>query len=137
MVTSIGYPVEGPLRQLVFLVTETHASSTVGVASGFKTRGVALVGDYALAHSGLQGLINALWQRRDLLAVVLKNDLAAMTGGQEVPDLAALLEGLLPVRYIDLPASVEDLRLAFQEELARPGLGVIVARGICPKYGSR
>jgi len=108
--------------------------SSVGVASGFKTRGVALVGDYALAHSGLQGLINALWQKRDLLAVVLKNDIAAMTGGQEVPDLVAILEVLLPVRYIDLPASVEDLRLAFQEELAKKGPGVIVARGICPRY---
>ncbi len=108
--------------------------SSIAVASGFKTKGVALVGDYALAHSGLQGLINALWQKRDLLVVVLKNDIAAMTGGQEVPDLTALLEGLLPVRFIDLPASFERLSLLLQEELARPGPGLIVARGICPKF---
>ena len=108
--------------------------SSIAVASGFKTKGVALVGDYALAHSGLQGLINALWQKRDLLAVLLKNDVAAMTGGQEVPDLTRLLEGLLPVRYLDLPASVEDLRQVLQDELARQGPGMIVARGICSRY---
>ena len=56
-----------------------------------------------LAHSGLQALINALWQKRNLLVVVLKNDVAAMTGGQEVPDLTDLLEELAPTRYIDLP----------------------------------
>lgn len=110
--------------------------SSVGVASGFSTKGVALVGDYALAHSGLQGLINALWQRRDLLAVLLKNDVAAMTGGQEVPDLTMLLEGLLPVRYLDLPATVQEVELILREELAGPGPRVIVARGICPRYAS-
>lgn len=110
--------------------------SSIAVASGFKSKGVALVGDYALAHSGLQGLINALWQKRDLLAVVLKNDVAAMTGGQEVPDLTMLLEGLLPVRYLDLPATVQETELILKEELAGPGPRLIVARGICPRYAS-
>jgi len=108
--------------------------SSVGVASGFSTKGIALVGDYALAHSGLQGLINALWQKRDLLAVILKNDIAAMTGGQDVPDLTMLLEGLLPVCYIDLPATVQETELVLRQELARPGPRVVVARGICPRY---
>ena len=110
--------------------------SSIAVASGFKTKGVALVGDYALAHSGLQGLINALWQKRDLLAVLLKNDVAAMTGGQKVPDLTALLEGLLPTRDFDLPATVQEAEQILREELARPGPRVIVARGICPRFSS-
>jgi indolepyruvate ferredoxin oxidoreductase alpha subunit len=110
--------------------------SSIGVASGFSTKGIALVGDYALAHSGLQGLINALWQKRDLLVVVLKNDVAAMTGGQMVPDLAPLLEGLLPVRYLDLLGSVQEAELVLREELIRKGPSVIVARGICPRYAS-
>ena len=110
--------------------------SSIGVASGFKAKGIALVGDYALAHSGLQGLINALWKKRDLLVVVLKNDVAAMTGGQEVPDLTALLEGLLPTRGFDLPATVQEAEQILQEELARNGPSTIVARGICPRYAS-
>ncbi|WP_348303064.1 thiamine pyrophosphate-dependent enzyme [Methanothrix sp.] len=110
--------------------------SSIGVASGFKAKGIALVGDYALAHSGLQGLINALWQKRDLLVVVLKNDVAAMTGGQMVPDLNTLLEGLMPVRYLDLLGSVQEAELVLREELIRKGPSVIVARGICPRYAS-
>ncbi len=77
--------------------------SSVGVASGFAKKGIAVVGDYALAHSGLQGLINAVWQKRDVLVIVLKNDVAAMTGGQEAPDLTHLLEALVPTRYLELP----------------------------------
>jgi indolepyruvate ferredoxin oxidoreductase alpha subunit len=61
---------------------------------------------------------------------------AAMTGGQEVPDLTALLEGLLPTRGFNLPATVQEAEQILQEELARDGPSTIVARGICPRYAS-
>ena len=105
--------------------------SSAAVASGFSAKGIALMGDYALAHSGLAGLINAVWQKRDLLAVVLKNDVAAMTGFQEVPDLSGILETLLPTRYLDLPAEEEVVQAALREELARRGPSALVARGRC------
>jgi len=105
--------------------------SAAAVASGFSDKGIALMGDYALAHSGLAGLINAVWQKRDLLAVVLKNDVAAMTGFQEAPDLSGILEALLPTRYLDLPAREEEVEAALREELARWGPSVLVARGRC------
>jgi indolepyruvate ferredoxin oxidoreductase alpha subunit len=76
-------------------------------------------------------LINAVWQKRDLLAVVLKNDVAAMTGFQEAPDLSGILEALLPTRYLDLPAPEEEVETVLQEELARQGPSVLVARGRC------
>lgn len=105
--------------------------SSAGVASGFSGKGIALMGDFALAHSGLAGLINAVWSRRDLLAVVLKNDVAAMTGFQEAPDLSAVLEALLPTRFLDLPAPEEEVEAALREELARRGPSALVARGRC------
>ena len=112
--------------------------SSVAVASGFRKKGIAVVGDYALAHSGLQGLINALWQKRDVLAVVLKNDMAAMTGGQEAPDLTPVLEKLLPTRYLQLPAPAEDVEAVLREELKRPGPSAVVALGKCTKrHGSK
>ncbi|MDD1735172.1 MAG: thiamine pyrophosphate-dependent enzyme [Methanothrix sp.] len=107
--------------------------SSAGVASGFAGKGIALMGDFALAHSGLAGLINAVWQKRDLLAVVLKNDVAAMTGFQEAPDLSAVLKALLPARFLDLPASEEVVEAAIREELARRGPSVLVACGRCTK----
>ena len=105
--------------------------SSAAVASGFSGKGIALMGDFALAHSGLAGLINAVWSRRDLLAVVLKNDVAAMTGFQEAPDLSGVLEALLPTRFLDLPAPDEEVEAALREELARRGPSVLVARGRC------
>ena len=100
--------------------------SSVGVASGFAKKGIAVVGDFALAHSGLQGLINAVWQKRDVLVVVLKNDVAAMTGGQEAPDLTHLLEALVPTRYLELPASEEEVEAGGEgraEEIGSIGRG--------------
>jgi indolepyruvate ferredoxin oxidoreductase, alpha subunit len=107
--------------------------SSVGVASGFAKKGIAVVGDYALAHSGLQGLINAVWQKRDVLVVVLKNDVAAMTGGQDVPDLTRLVEALVPTRYVDLPGSEDEMDKVLRVELARPGASAVVASGRCSR----
>jgi indolepyruvate ferredoxin oxidoreductase alpha subunit len=105
--------------------------SSVGVASGFQKKGIAVIGDYALAHSGLQALINSVWQKRQVLVVVLKNDVAAMTGGQEAPDITALLETLVPTRLLELPASEEVLERQLREELKRSGVSAVVASGKC------
>jgi indolepyruvate ferredoxin oxidoreductase alpha subunit len=108
--------------------------SSVAVASGFAAKGIALVGDYALAHSGLQGLINAVWQKRDVLVVVLKNDVAAMTGGQDVPDLTNLLEALVPTCRIKLPAPDDEVEMMIREELRRLGASAVVALGRCTRH---
>jgi indolepyruvate ferredoxin oxidoreductase alpha subunit len=109
--------------------------SSIGVASGFKEKGVAIIGDYALIHSGLQGLIDALQQKRDVLVVLLQNKVAAMTGGQPVPDMVPLLDAMLPrVRTLEMPTSPETVRKVIIEELDRPGLSVVVATATCPRY---
>ncbi|MGA9098676.1 MAG: thiamine pyrophosphate-dependent enzyme [Methanotrichaceae archaeon] len=108
--------------------------SSIGVASGFKKKGVAVIGDFALAHSGIQGLINAIWHRRELLMVLLKNDIAATTGGQRVPDLTKLLEVIVPTVRLELPCSDELIERVLREELKRTGTSAVVALSVCPKY---
>jgi indolepyruvate ferredoxin oxidoreductase alpha subunit len=107
--------------------------SSIAVASGFARKGIAVVGDFALAHSGLQGLINAVWQKHNVLVVVLKNDVAAMTGGQEAPDLTKLVGALVPTRYLELPSSEEEVVEMLKEELKRPEASAVVALGKCTK----
>jgi indolepyruvate ferredoxin oxidoreductase alpha subunit len=108
--------------------------SSVGVASGFDEKGVALVGDYALAHSGLQGLIDAVNNKREVLVVLLQNGVAAMTGGQPVHDIAPILEAIVPdLRTIDLPADRDSIEEVLRKEIAKPGVSLVVARGICPR----
>ena len=142
---EIDAPVAGDAGCTIRAAREPFASvdvvyglgSSVGVASGFAKKGIAVVGDYALAHSGLQGLINAVWQKRDVLVVVLKNDVAAMTGGQEAPDLTAVLEALVPTRYMEMPSSEKEVEAALREELKRSGVSVVVALGKCTKQAAR
>lgn len=143
--SSIDVPVAGDAGCAIRATREPYGSvdvvyglgSSIGVASGFRKKGVAVVGDFALAHSGMQGLINAVWQKRDVMVVVLKNDLAAMTGGQEVPDLTCLLEALVPTCYIQLPAPKEEIKRLLAAELERTGTSAIVAKGKCTKYKIR
>ena len=111
--------------------------SSVGVASGFAKKGIAVVGDFALAHSGLQGLINAVWKKRDVLVIILKNDVAAMTGGQEAPDLTKLVEALVPTRYLELSGSEEEVEAVVNEELKKLGASAVVALGKCTKHASK
>ncbi|HOV82225.1 MAG TPA: thiamine pyrophosphate-dependent enzyme [Methanothrix sp.] len=138
---AVDVPVAGDAGCAIRASREPFASvdmayglgSAAAVASGFAQKGIALLGDFALAHSGLQGLINAVWQKRDLLAVVIKNDVAAMTGGQPSPDLTAALQALLPVRRLHLPAPVVEVEALIREELAMPGPRAVVAEGMCAK----
>ncbi len=56
------------------------------LASGEDRRRVAaVIGDSTFAHSGLTGLLNAVWNKRDGLYIVLDNATTAMTGSQPNP----------------------------------------------------
>jgi TPP-dependent indolepyruvate ferredoxin oxidoreductase alpha subunit len=69
--------------------------SSVAVAA--RSTGVALTGDFALLHSGINALIDVYEKRLPLLCIVLKNDRMGMTGGQPVYDLNRYLAWADPV----------------------------------------
>jgi Indolepyruvate ferredoxin oxidoreductase, alpha and beta subunits len=50
-----------------------------------RRRVAAVIGDSTFAHSGLTGLLNAVWNKRDGLYIVLDNATTAMTGTQPNP----------------------------------------------------
>ena len=83
--------------------------SAISVACGFEKKGIAVIGDFALAHSGILGLLTAVNEGYDVLVLVLLNEVAAMTGGQEVPDLTKVVEAIVPdVAVIDLDGKNEE-----------------------------
>jgi indolepyruvate ferredoxin oxidoreductase alpha subunit len=72
--------------------------SAISVACGAThggRRAVAVVGDYALLHSGIQGIVEVVARELPVLVVVLANSTQQKTGGQPVPaiDIAAVIEG--------------------------------------------
>jgi indolepyruvate ferredoxin oxidoreductase alpha subunit len=131
--------------------------SAISVACGFEKKGIAVIGDFALAHSGILGLISAISTGCEVLVLVLQNEVAAMTGGQEVPDLRKVVEAIVPgVSLFDIDSSEEkavyrnrggnrltsekekssipELSELILEKLALPGVSVIYVKGKCRRY---
>jgi len=99
--------------------------SSIAVAA--RSTGVALCGDYALLHSGLNALVDVYERRLPLLCIVLANNRLGMTGGQPgydpVPYLSWAHPLVVPADHPNLP------------HLLRKGreTSTIVIQGTCPE----
>jgi indolepyruvate ferredoxin oxidoreductase alpha subunit len=71
------------------------------------------VGDSTFFHSGLSGLINAVYNNASLIAVILDNGTTAMTGGQVHPGVGRTVSGT-EGNKISIPALVSALGLQAQ-----------------------
>ena len=108
--------------------------SSIGTASGFSRKGIAIIGDFGFAHSGICGLINAVHNKHELVVIVLQNEVSAMTGGQDVPDLTGIVESYVRDTEIIHPQADMDLKSMLEKKLEKKGLSVILARARCPRF---
>ena len=107
---------------------------------------VAVIGDSTFAHSGLTGLLNAVYNGGDLTVVILDNRTTAMTGGQGNPVSGTLLDGTrAPALDLDAtaralgassvvrlnPMNLKRTEKVLREETARPGVSVVIAESPC------
>ena len=101
--------------------------SSVAVAA--KSTGIALIGDGALLHSGLNSLIDCRERRTPLLCIVLGNRCMAMTGGQKTYDPTRYLSWADPliISANDEPALGEALTIPVE------GLKIVIVEGSCPE----
>ncbi|WP_406659597.1 thiamine pyrophosphate-dependent enzyme [Methanolobus sp. ZRKC3] len=116
----------------------------ISTACGFKDKGIAVIGDFGLAHSGIIGLINAINCNSEVTIIVLQNDVAAMTGGQETPDIYAAVKALVPdTSVIDIDEltgisgfeeAKEILRNTVLEKMEESDISVIYIKGKCIKF---
>jgi indolepyruvate ferredoxin oxidoreductase alpha subunit len=115
----------------------------ISTACGFPGKGIAVIGDFGLAHSGIIGLINAVENDFDILAIILQNDVAAMTGGQGAPDLKEVVKALVPdTSFINVDNMLESqgkdacsnhIKKMIQSKLDEKGVSVIYVEGQCTK----
>ncbi len=142
-----------PLSAADFLIC---MGSSVSAGSGFaKASGksvVAFIGDSTFFHTGVNGLINAVFNQHDLLLVVLDNRTTAMTGHQPHPGVDPDVAGCCTVR-VDIEAvckgcGVEHVRKApaynqkkldetIAELRALSGVRVLIAEEPCVLYARR
>jgi indolepyruvate ferredoxin oxidoreductase alpha subunit len=161
---DMGCSVRSAPEPLAAVDVSFALGSAISVACGFEKKGIAVIGDFALAHSGILGLLNAAGEGYEVLVLVLRNEVAAMTGGQKVPDLRKVVEAIVPdVSFFDMDgeegkegtdrekdseskagketvsevkkqASDSELSKLIREKLALPGISVIFIKGRCRKY---
>lgn len=108
--------------------------SSISTACGFDRKGIALIGDYGLAHSGIPALINAVHNEHDVVVIVLQNQVAAMTGGQNVPDLTGLVSSYIKDTVIINSINQTNIKSLLETKLKTKGISVLLVRARCPKY---
>jgi len=112
----------------------------------------ALIGDSTFMHSGLSGIVDALYNKSEITVVILDNRITAMTGGQHHPatgcdlrgqqtheiDLVATLKamGVEHIREVD-PYNYKQTLAAFKEESKRKALSVIISKRECTLFPSK
>ncbi|MDR2267420.1 MAG: indolepyruvate ferredoxin oxidoreductase subunit alpha [Christensenellaceae bacterium] len=127
--------------------------ASIGMAHGFdKARSpvskkvVAVIGDSTFVHSGVTGIINAVYNKGDSTIVILDNSITGMTGHQQNPATGITLKGeatnkldlmalvlacgvtsAVSVDAYDLVALEKTLR----EEMSKKGVSVIIAKRPC------
>ncbi len=107
---------------------------------------VAVIGDSTFMHSGITGMVNAVYNAGKITIVILDNGTTAMTGHQEHPgtgvsvkgettqkvELETLIRGIgvSDVKVVDA-FNIKALRDSLKSSLASPELSVIIVRGAC------
>jgi indolepyruvate ferredoxin oxidoreductase alpha subunit len=148
---DIGCYTLGALPPLNVLDTTACMGAGIGQAlgmekAGVKSKVVAVIGDSTFMHSGITGLVNAVYNDGHITILILDNRTTAMTGHQEHPgtgisaqgqdtfavDLESLVRGIgvKDVKVIDA-FDIKALRAGLRDSLTRPEVSVIIVRGAC------
>lgn len=127
--------------------------ASIGMSIGFDKadpeahkNSVAVIGDSTFIHSGITGLIDAVYNKAPVTVIILDNRTTGMTGHQNHPatgktikneptyelDLAEVCRavGVPNVRTVD-PGDLTELERAVKEELAKDEVSVIIAKKPC------
>jgi len=148
---DIGCYTLGAYPPLNVLDTTACMGAGIGQAlgmekAGVKSKVVAVIGDSTFMHSGITGLVDAVYNEGHITILILDNRTTAMTGHQEHPgtgvsaqgketfavDIESLCRGIgvKDVKVIDA-FDIKALRAGVKDSLDRPEVSVIIVRGAC------
>jgi len=148
---DIGCYTLGAYPPLNVLDTTACMGAGIGQAlgmekAGVKSKVVAVIGDSTFMHSGITGLVDAVYNNGHITILVLDNRTTAMTGHQEHPgtgisaqgqetfavDIESLCRGIgvTDVKVINA-FDLKALRAGVRDSLDRPEVSVIIVRGSC------
>ena len=148
---DIGCYTLGVAPPLDAMDTTVCMGASIGTAVGMRKAGMtgriaAVLGDSTFFHSGMTGLLDAVWNQTPVTVVVLDNRITGMTGHQPNPGSGrtALGQDVPPVRIADVarafgvrivhevdPYDLPRLEAVLKESLDAPETAVVVVRGPC------
>jgi indolepyruvate ferredoxin oxidoreductase alpha subunit len=140
-----------PLAMGDFLICMGSSVSTAcGFSKATDKKVVAFIGDSTFFHSGMTGLVNAVYNNHNFTLVILDNGTTAMTGHQPNPgvDMSNLnlsgygrisIEALvraIGVEHVTVikPYKVKKSIEAVKAALAHKGVSVIISQEMCTLY---
>jgi len=128
----------------------SSVSSACGFGKATDQKVVSFVGDSTFFHSGITGLVNAVFNNHNFTLVILENDITAMTGHQPHPGVDMERFGLsgygrvnieqlvraLGVEHVSIikPFKVNKSIETIKEALAFKGVSVIISQEPCALY---
>jgi len=128
--------------------------ASIGIAHGMskalgeagKGKVVSVIGDSTFIHSGLNSLINTVYNKDNATIIILDNRITAMTGHQPNPASGSTLMGE-PANSIDFeelcravgvkhvrtvnPHEIEEIYKVLKEEIDRDEVSVVITRFPC------
>ena len=142
-----------PLSAADFLIC---MGSSVGTAGGFSKvddkKVIAFIGDSTFFHSGIPGLINAVFNSHNFTLVILDNGTTAMTGHQPNPgvDMTQLnmegygkvsIEAVVKAIGVDHVTTIKPYKVkksieAIKAAINYKGVSVIISEEICALYAN-
>lgn len=136
-----------PYRMGQVLLCMGHSSGTASGLSLFNNsrRVVAFLGDSTFFHTGLPGIINAVFNKHNFTLIIMENGTTAMTGHQDHPAVGRNFREVtqkVPVRQVLEGLGVENIREVdtynqskltqyVEEALEEEGFKVIIAKHPC------
>ncbi len=148
---DIGCYTLGNAKPLDMVDTCLCMGGGITVAQGISQAGndskqIAFIGDSTFFHSGITGVVNAVYNKADITVIIVDNSTTAMTGHQPHPgtgktmmkevtqavDLEAVLRGcgvqkVDTLSPLDLPKAIETVK----DSVAYPGVSAIIFRAPC------
>lgn len=124
--------------------------SSIGISHGVKKstnqKVISMMGDGTFFHSGIEGMINAVYNKSNPLMIVLDNRITAMTGHQtnagmgktimqenteelHIADIAKAC-GVKHIKVLD-PINMKELEETIKEFLEKDEISLIVCKRIC------
>jgi len=131
--------------------TTACMGASIGKALGMEKAGiskkvVAVIGDSTFMHSGITGLVNAVYNDGKITVVILDNGTTAMTGHQEHPGTGITVQGketqkvvlenivrgigITDVKVVDA-FNLKEIRSSIRSAMQSEELSVVIVRGDC------